>query len=172
MKQLAIIGLNANPHDIPIGWDVWGLANGSVLTCDVFFEIHRNYLDHPGSYGGNDILTRLNDVHMPIMMAEKSDKVENSIAYPIDDIINEFGRYLECTVSYMLALAIHQRIQVIGLYGVSGDDGYASQRPNLEYLIGYARGRGIEVRIGPDSKLLTSAWPLGLYGIEAPQNGN
>jgi len=76
-----------------------------------------------------------------------------------------------------MALAITEGADRIGIWGVDmadlestpGDPSYISefsyQRPNLEYLIGFARGRGIVVDI-PDQSPLTKfhgeGIPLGL----------
>ncbi len=42
---------------------------------------------------------------------------------------------------------------------------YQQQRPNTEYLIGLARGKGITVEIAPSSALLKAGH---LYGYEKP----
>lgn len=73
---------------------------------------------------------------------------------------------IESSIAYMLDVAISRKPEAIGLYGVSmaGDEEYAYQRPNVAYLVGLARGRGIKVTIHPDSKLFASQWPEGIYG--------
>ncbi len=93
-------------------------------------------------------------------------ELENSSAYPIDRITSKFGRYFTSTASYMIASAIDEGAEGIGLFGVnmSTDGEYQNQKPCCEYLIGIARGRGIKVHIAPGSPLLLSE--KGLYGYE------
>ena len=49
--------------------------------------------------------------------------------------------------AYMLALAIYEGVDKVGIWGVDlhCDSEYSYQRPNMEYLIGLARGRGMKV---------------------------
>jgi hypothetical protein len=62
-----------------------------------------------------------------------------------------YGDYFNSSVGFMLALAIHEGAEEIAIYGVDmrADEEYGYQRPNCEYLIGLARGKGIKVHI-PD----------------------
>ena len=57
--------------------------------------------------------------------------------------------YFESSVAYMLALAIHKNPEEIHIWGVqmADDTEYFYQRANFEYLVGYARGRGIDVTL-------------------------
>jgi hypothetical protein len=54
----------------------------------------------------------------------------------------------------------------VGIWGVDlhCESEYAYQRPNLEYLIGLARGRGMKVFIPPASALLTTKMDVA-YGF-------
>lgn len=73
---------------------------------------------------------------------------------------------IESTIAYMMDVAISREPEEIGLYGISmaGDEEYSYQRPNMQYLVGLARGRGIKVTIHPASRLFSSQWPEGIYG--------
>ena len=95
----------------------------------------------------------------------------NAVRYPLDDMIAMFGRYFTSTIGYMLALAISEGPTWIGLYGVdlASDIEYPHQRPNTEYLVGMARGKGIEVVIAPGSAIGKSSF---LYGYEKEPAGN
>jgi hypothetical protein len=73
--------------------------------------------------------------------------------YPFDEVEQTTGDYWCSSIAYMFALALHEGAEEIALYGVDmrGDnDEYAYQRPNMEYLIGLARGRGVLVTL-PDA---------------------
>ena len=99
------------------------------------------------------------------ILIEKRDELVNSQAYPIDEMRKRFGSYFTSSISYMLALAIARRAKWIGIYGVDMACGseYYYQRACCEFLIGIARGSGIEVEIPDESFLLRSRW---LYGYD------
>jgi hypothetical protein len=80
-------------------------------------------------------------------------------------------------MSYMLGLAIMKNIAYgyvdeIGLYGVELHDGdaFSHERPNIEYLLGFARARGIKLDISPTSAIFDrKTWQqLGKYKIRYP----
>lgn len=76
--------------------------------------------------------------------------------YPLKRIIKKFGcDYFTCTMCYMIAYAIDKGYTKIRLYGVDmmTKDEFKYERGGVEYWIGYARGKGIEVEIPPDSLL-------------------
>jgi hypothetical protein len=114
----------------------------------------------------------------PIYMQEAHADMPASVRYPIERMCQVFGRYFTSSIGYMLALAIAEgrddALKVvdedaaygwIGLYGIdlAADSEYADQRPNTEYLIGLARGLGIEVVIAEGAALLKAD---RLYGYE------
>jgi hypothetical protein len=77
--------------------------------------------------------------------------------------------YLESSIAYMVAQALLELKPVdrIAIFGVDlhCESEYAYQRPNLEYLIGLARGKGIKVYIPPQSALCSHAHgvPYGFW---------
>ncbi|KKK61087.1 hypothetical protein LCGC14_3017830, partial [marine sediment metagenome] len=76
--------------------------------------------------------------------------------YPLDEVKAITGDYFGSSIAYMLALAIWQRRERVDLWGVDlSEDIYDHHRPNLEYLIGFARGRGMTVNVPPGSRLLS-----------------
>lgn len=82
--------------------------------------------------------------------------------------------YLTNTISYMLALAILEGYEEIGIWGVDmavsselrGKNEYSWQRPSCEFFLGIAVGMGIKVYIPPTADLLKTRH---LYGFEEPQ---
>lgn len=75
--------------------------------------------------------------------------------YPFDEVAKTTGYYWNSSIAYAMALAIHEGAEEIGVYGVDmkGDDEYGYQKPNMEYLVGLARGMGIKVHIPEQSPL-------------------
>ena len=127
---------------------------------DVLFELHPNF---------NDLRPELLPwaiEHQPkIYMPEKHPELQNSVAYPREEITERFGPYFTSTIAYMVALAITEEPEFIGVYGVdmatAGE--YYDQRPCCEFLLGIAAGMGIEIGIPKSSALLKSPW---IYGFD------
>ncbi len=87
--------------------------------------------------------------------------------YPLERMVAQFGRYFTSTIGYMIALAIDDGYEWIGIYGIdlASDAEYPGQRPNAEYYIGIARGRGITVELAETSAICKAGH---LYGYEKP----
>lgn len=79
--------------------------------------------------------------------------------------IDKFGPYFTSSLSWMLAEAIEENPEEIGIYGVSmcSQTEYAHQKPGCTYLIGWARALGIKVTIPPTSELLAAPY---IYGMQ------
>ena len=153
--KVAIVGLSPTSHHLaPWGntdWELWGLTwDVDRFKFDRTFEMHDihtleqkyiDYLDGLAPY-----------------MQEAYESVPGAKRYPFEEVAQTTGDYWCSSVGYMLALAIHEGASEIGLYGVDmkSTEEYAYQRPNVEYLIGLARGKGIKVHI-PDSS------PIGKF---------
>jgi hypothetical protein len=96
--------------------------------------------------------------------------VPGSVKYPIDQAIKYLGeKYFTSSFAYMLVLAVMMGFKRIECYGFDMGSGteYHYQRPNAEYLIGWARGRGIEVYIPEQSPLCSGS----LYAYENMRTG-
>ncbi len=151
--KVAIIGLAPSTHDAaPWGdasWEKWGLPwdAKSWAHMDRHFEMHdQRLLDGPHSKRGPDYAQRLADCK----------RLYTQDNYPFEAVAASIGQaYWNSSIAYAMALAIHEGARAIGIYGVDmdGTDEYAYQRPNMEYLIGVARGRGIAVYVPPESAL-------------------
>jgi hypothetical protein len=89
----------------------------------------------------------------------------NAVAFPLDRLAEQFGRYFTSSIGYMLALAIADDYDWIGLYGVdlASDVEYKYQRANAEYYVGIAKGMGKTVVISDGSAICKAGH---LYGYE------
>ena len=74
-----------------------------------------------------------------------------------------FGDYFYSTISYMLALAIAEGFEEIGLWGIdlAHDSEYEYQKPSAEYFLGIARGQGIKIYLPEQSALLKGMYRYG-----------
>jgi hypothetical protein len=106
---------------------------------------------------------------VPVYMQEKYADVPMSIAYPLDEIktflLSGFNlkNVFSSTLAYCMALAIHQGYERIETYGIElgTETEYFHQREGFTFWVGYALGRGIQVRC-ETTQLLKAP----LYGYE------
>lgn len=135
-------------REIPEGYEVWGMPWDPEWTrFDVMFDLH-----HP-SLLDEKHANKVKEVYQPLFMQEEF--YPNAQVYPLDDVIAITGDYFSCTISYILGYAIYKDVKDIIIVGVTGDEDYSYQRPGLEYMIGVARGRGINVDIRGKTELFT-----------------
>lgn len=158
--KVAIIGMSPSCADAPWNrrtWEKWGLPwhNGYWKRCDRLFEMHDlRLLNSQHSTRPKDYLDRLALADVPVWMQD--DYLPNSIAYPFEKVAKSIGAaYWNSSIAYAMALAIHEKADEIGIWGVDmqGSDEYGYQKPNMEYLVGVARGKGIKVTIPNSSPL-------------------
>ena len=138
MKKVAIVGLAPTEELLPFGdgeWETWGLLFDPENWCR-FHRVFEMHLPEVWErFGISNYVDRMTDAPGIVYTQE---------TYPLDDVTDAIGLdYYVCSVSYMLALAIYQRAPEIKLIGIEALD-YPEQRPNLEYLLGVAHGRGIK----------------------------
>lgn len=155
--KVAIVGLGPGGQDAPFGeWSCWALLwdRFSRIRANAVFEMH-NLAEIEDMDAADDL-----EPGTPIYWQHRHKVTSGGcfVPYPLDDVIEDIGRdWFESSVSYMVALAIHQGAEEIGLWGVHGDDKgqYLHQRPNLSWLLGLAEGRGIRVTLPDQCRLLT-----------------
>lgn len=156
---VVIVGLNELHKYVP-RWDVWFELHDEdtlgVSKRDLTDGEQKRHLDWLRQNHGK-----------PIFMQDAfcDGRFPSAVRYPREAMCQRFGRYFTSTIGYMLAWAIDQGFEEIGLYGIDlvSDVEYQYQRPNAEYLIGVARGMGKTVHVAPSSALLKSSH---LYGYE------
>lgn len=170
-RKVAIVGSSPTSRDEApyddLAWEIWTLNDMAPIIprLDRLFEIHTPRLIEQFADSKQDQLSWMKaNTTVPIYMVHPDpDLYPASIPYPLDTITKQFGTYLTSTVSYMLALAIHEGVDELAIYGVDMAHGteYAAQRPSCEFFIGWARGAGIPVYIPRTSDLLNCR---SLYG--------
>ena len=155
--KIAIIGLSPTSHELApwddTTWEKWGLPwDAYAPRMDRLFEMHDMLL-LTGIHSRRpvDYLDRLEEYENLYMQEDWL----NAKAYPFDEVAKTTGYYWNSSPAYMLAMAIHEGADEIGIYGVdlTDSDEYGYQKPNMEYLIGLARGKGIKVHIPDESAL-------------------
>lgn len=189
MRKVAVIGkCSSSRHHAPMsapGWEIWCLAWDPTPVVHRLFEVHRNWRDFQGVGTENAAMHRrwLMGQVVPVYMRQVEEDIPTSVRYPLEDVHEMVGNatgkdfaYLESSIAFMFALAMLEYKQgkchdglKIGIWGVDLDVGteYSYQRPNMEYLIGLARGMGIKVVLPSVSHLLRAAHDQP-YGVWEP----
>lgn len=166
-------------------WEVWGTSRlyDAVPRWDRWYEIHHLDIIGKGWDCTEEERQAQRNKHLewlatdhdgrPVYVQEEYvDRVANGRPYPLEKVkrmLHEtYGDpevYLTNSISYMLAHALLERPDRIGVWGVdlALSSEYYSQRPSVEYLLGLARGSGIEVTIPAEADLLKTA---RLYGYD------
>lgn len=158
---VAIVGLSPSTrHLIPADSEIWGLPWDYELAPRMsrMFEMHdRGLLEHPDAMRPDDYWERLSEAHCPVYMQRHYSDIPKSVPYPLEDlertIFKGFPRWdqtdwYNSSPAYMIALAIYAGHD-FGLYGIDvlDESEFQTERNCLEFLIGMAMGRGLNVFI-------------------------
>jgi hypothetical protein len=180
-KKVALVGFaetwKTAPFDDPT-IEVWGLneLHKYVPRWDRWFEVHD---EATLGVSKRDLSEGEVKRHLDWLRAQPAGKpiymqapfcdglIPAAVPYPLERMVEQFGRYFTSSIGYMLALAIADGYTWIGLYGIdlASDIEYQQQRANAEYLIGWARGLGRTVVLATGSAICQAGH---LYGYEPP----
>jgi hypothetical protein len=159
--------------------EVWAInAMGTVIQHDLLFHMDdckvqeaRAKADPDGNVAG---MVKWLRGHPKFITSRVYDDYPGALAYPLQEVVDAFGHaYFNSTVAYAMAYALHKGFSRIELYGCdySYPDAHRAEkgRACLEFWIGLAVARGIQVVIAADSTLMDSNAPLceRLYGYDA-----
>lgn len=175
--KVAIVGFaQTTRHLAPFhdpSFEIWSLNNAYIFLperphadgriAERWFEVHSEdlygwELRRPGPH-----VHWMSQFPGPMYLMEARADMPRSISFPIDEAVQWLQiPYLTSTPAYMLALAMMEGFKEIHIYGIdlATESEYADQRPNLEWLIGLALGRGHTIQLPPGTHLLTG----DLYG--------
>lgn len=149
-------------------WTIWacsmrhlqGKADGSVgpniPRWDAWFELHVPMGLHvPSGEVAEDYAAWLR-TQPAVYVRDPKETFSGAIPYPEDDLKRRFGPYFfTSSVACMMAKAIAQEPEEIGIWGVSMNCGdYRTQVPGAHYFTQRARESGIKVTVPAGSTLL------------------
>lgn len=169
-KKVCILGtaetMGMAPFDDP-SWEIWAHSmcinrrDKELPRYDLLFEMHTKWK-------WMNRVDELNRDGKPVIMQDHFMEVPASEAYPLDEVLKTFPRYFTNSIAQMVALAIIRGYDSIALFGVhlATDSEYAFERPNLEYVLGHAEARGINLWIPEEANIMKAAY---LYGYEENQ---
>lgn len=177
-KKVAIVGFaESTRHLAPYGDDsveIWAMNQlyRHIPRATRWWEMHRREDFLADQVPGTDYLRWLQNCPIPIYMVQHFDDIPSSVSFPLDKAIGIFGDYFYSTISYMIALAIMEEFEEIQIWGIdlSHDSEYEYQKPSAEYLLGVAKGLGIDIRIPPQSALLKGMYRYGYQAMPSNED--
>ncbi len=148
-------------------WDIWGCSMGNsghtgkdVLTrVTTWFEIHSiaDMLSMENRETTLKYYGWLKQQTFPIIMQEKNQLVPQAEAYPIEMMLEKYGKnWWTSTFCYMMAYAIYKEYREIAVFGadmVDDEEFYSGQRDSMTRWIEIASAQGIRVIIPWESSL-------------------
>ncbi len=162
--KIALLGTaKTSVMDAPFkddSWQIWSLGgNGKdIPRGDKWFELHdEEVLKQVGI--APEAVEFLRSKGADAIVQKQCAMFPTATPYPLEEITTAFPRgYFTSSIAWMLAYAIYQKPEEIGLWGIdmTGADEYEYQKACCEYFIGIAEGRGIKVYIAKDSPLCRS----------------
>lgn len=168
-KTVCIVGMGPAGKDLlpcePSDVEMWGLNLGHLGWVDIdkysaWFQLHPLSAITSYYYEHEAHLEFLRTFGKPVYLHDEPDEsIPTGIRYPYEDVCKTIGSnyFATNTLPYMVALAIHQGFERIKVYGVGmgeQDIGDSYARPSMEFVLGLAVGKGIEVWVPDDSPLL------------------
>jgi hypothetical protein len=174
MRKVAIVGKAGTSGFAPWRdetWEIWGMPWLSCPRVTRLFDIHtQEFWDQNKKMPEESWMGAYRDLYLDIPVycdPSRAHAFAKAVEYPPEVMASLPFAYLENTIAYELALAIHEGVDEIALWGIHmmGTHEYAAERPSVTYLIGLAQGRGIKVSIAPGSPLFMSCHVAGRYGL-------
>ena len=162
--MISIVGLSPSTrHLVPADSEIWALPwdNEYASRASRLFEMHdRRLLAHPDAMRSKSYFKDLGEMPQPIYMHRHWEDIPSSVAFPLEEleqtVFKNFPRakwdnqkdWYNSSPAYMIALAIHEN-KDFGLYGIDvlDESEFSYESPCLEFLIGLAIGRGLNVTI-------------------------
>jgi len=167
INKIIIIGMGSSWKKAPMEGETWSLNNMlSSRPVKLLFLMHDiDLLLKEGLHDTEEIIENVNKLGIPVMTLKEYPYLPTAIIFPVDDM---HSNYYTCSFAYMIAYAVHKGATAIDIYGVPlvNKLEYREQRACVEYWIGYARGRGIEVNIFGLTTLFGTGLGVGRYGYE------
>jgi hypothetical protein len=184
-ESVAIVGFSPSRGSAPFGdptWELW-ICNrlGFVLEKEGETRWDRHMDPHDLDWTKQHFTPELFTEYVGWLRKDHGDRViyhnngpidgaPNTVAFPFESIVWGLGRrYVTNVIAYQIGLALLLGARRIGLWGVDlrHDTEYGYERPCVEWCIGVAEGRGVEIVYPPGCALTNNDGLLPLYGVES-----
>lgn len=161
--------------------EIWGInALGDLFQCDRVFHMDdvrvqeiRAQADPTSNIAA--MLEWLKKHPGPVYTSQKHPDYPGLVEYPLAAVLNtcDGQQYMNSTAAHAIAFAIHLGVKKIMCFGMDftlPNSYHAEQgRACVEFWLGFARARGIEIRVPKESSLLDACepWERRIYGYDA-----
>ena len=156
--KVTLIGKGKGWEDAPAEGETWGIHSLCLKRpVSMVWDMHN--LEETEEQ--EEIIEYVNKDKVPYMTLKKHDNIPTSIEFPVEEMPLE---YAKCSIDYMIWYAYYigaTEIEMFGIYLVREEE-YYTQRPSVEYWIGYVRGKGVEVIINEPTTICKGR----LYGYD------
>jgi len=168
-KVVTLVGKGDSWVYCPFMGEVWGIS--SVLGVPEMRDKHYDKvfafdtLDKSNSYASEKLgeyLTVAKERGIPIVSTRKY----ATERYPLVQVFQELGTtFFRPTISYMIALAIYMKYDMLHIYGIdqNKEERYIRSRPFVDFWLGIALGRGVQYTIA--NKDFPSCTPTSMQQI-------
>lgn len=170
-KKVAIVGFCDNTRHLAPWTDptyeIWGMNQGYRFfprRADRWFEMHLP--EWTPDAREPEYAKWLSEQAIPVYCLEQREDIPASIRYPLQEVINGPGcglDYFTSTVAYALGLAILEGFEEIDIFGIDlvVEEEYFYQKACVEFWVGMALGRGVNVYIPKACALLKQSHRYG-----------
>ncbi len=171
-RKICVVGYAPSKDEAPFkdeSWEIWGLNDlyEYIPRWNRWFEMHLKadtdaYMTRGGKFRHVQGLISV-AANCPLYMQDAYPDIPGSLRYPYEIITAAYGKYFTNSISYMIAMAVFEGCDELGIYGVdmAQDTEFCSQRPSCEYFVGIAIGKGIKVTIPDTADLLKTRYMYG-----------
>lgn len=159
--------------------ETWAInALGDVFACDLIFHMDDVRIQEIRATANPEsniaaMLEWLKTTDVPVMTSRTHNDYPSLQAFPLEDVLNHLGHdYFNSTAAYAVAFAIYSGVSKISVFGM--DFTYPNThdaekgRACVEFWLGQAHARGIEILMPETTTLMDSMYPRSsrLYGYD------
>lgn len=159
--------------------EVWAINGlGDVFQCDRIFHMDDVRIQEIRAAAAPEsniakMIAWMRKHPGPIITSRVHPDYPGLVEFPLEAVINDLGfAYLNNTAAYAVAYAIHIGVKKISLWGCDFTYPNAHDaekgRACVEFWLGFARCRGVEIATGNQSSLMDACvpWAERLYGYD------
>lgn len=145
--QLNIVGRGSGFRNVDYDAEIWAVSTvcKSLRKYDKVFQLHKEELFEPWLKSAED----------KSVLIRSSRRLPKANVIPCQELNKIFGKVFHSSVAWMFGYALYMGYTDIGFYGINMEHNteYGPQRDSMFFLIGWAKSRGINIRIPKESGL-------------------
>lgn len=164
--KVNIIGLGAGWEKVSDNEENWGISSLILKkSLNLLFLMHPQELIHQYYEVHKEVMVKVKETGVQVITIVEDESLPGALIYPIHEMPSQ---YFTSSFAYMIAYAIYKGFTEIHMYGVPLvlKEEYYEQRTCIEFWIGLAKGRGIDVTIHGLTTLFSTGRHAGRYGYE------